>query len=442
MPYKPKISHSTFEELTRARDSRYVREQRVRRIVIIGVIVIVAMVALLIGAFLVQQYVLAPNQAVAVVGGQTITASQLQQRMRYELAEATYNYNQLAQQVQTLQQRNTQSDTNNDFLVQFYTQQLQQIGARIEAGQIGQKALDSLVNDALIRQEAQRRGIAVSPQEVQQEIESSTGYYRATLTPFPTFTPAPSPTPTPITATQLVTPSAPSTVTVTPPPTLGPPIQPTSISDAELDQVKTRGRDFYKALGYPESEFERAYESSLFANRLREEIGKEVPTEAPHYAFRYLRFNGLDSAISGTERLAGNQITFDALISETESITQPVVGNGGALNWTSRSSVEQQFGNEVLAALESTPLSQTSQLITSSLGGFYIVLPTGREVRPLEPSELDSAKQQAYSNWLTNAAADPARVQRLVEPAGLVPSSVRKSIEAFQNSVGSGTQAP
>ncbi len=430
MPYKPKVSQSNISDLVQARDSRYQREQRMRKAVVIGVVVVTALVVLLIAAFVVQEFVINPGRAVATVGGQPITVSQVQSRMRIELAQATFNYSQVVQQIQAAQQQNTEG--SNDFLIQFYQQQLQQIGANINVPQIASAALDSLIEDQLIRQEAQQRGITVSPAEVQEEIERQNGFFRATLTPFPTYTPAPTPTPSPTpTDTTSLTP----TLAITPEtlPTLAPPAQPTSISQADLDQIKRRGREFYVSMGYPESQFEQVYESSLLAQRLQEAIGGEVPTRTMHYQFSYIRFNTVESATQGLQQLTSGAITFDALISQTNAITQPaVVGSGGVRDWRSASAVEQEFGVDVLGALDKAALNQPSPVVTSSLGGAYLLLPTGREIRDRDEGELRTARQQAYNDWLRNAQNDPARVQRLIDPTTIVPAAVRNAIEQFR----------
>lgn len=438
MPYKPKVSQSNISDLVQARDSRYQRERRIRKIVVIGALVVTVLVALLIVAFVIQEYVVNPGRTVATVGGQPITVSQVQSRMRIELAQATFNYSQVIQQIQAAQQQNAEG--SNDFLIQFYQQQLQQIAGGINTAQIANTALDSLIEDQLIRQEAQRRGIVVSPAEVQEEIERQNGFYRATLTPFPTYTPAPTPTPSP---TPTDTAGLTQTADVAPAeaPTLAPPAQPTSISQADLDQIKQRGREFYVSMGYPESQFEQVYESSLLTQRLQEAIGSEVPTRTMHYQFSYIRFNTVESATQGLAELTSGAITFDALISQTNAITQPaVVGSGGVRDWRSATAVEQEFGVDVLAALHTATLNQPSPVVTSSLGGAYLLLPTGREIRDRAQNELRTAQQQAYSDWLRSAQNDPARVQRLIDPVTIVPAALRTEIEQFRRANVSGAR--
>jgi hypothetical protein len=205
---------------TRVQLSRYERESRTRRIVVIGAAVVAALTLALIIAAVVQLRVVEPNRTVASVGGQAITLSDVQKRMKFEQTQVEQRYSQLAQQVSQLRQQG--GDPSQNFLLQFYQQQLQQIGQQASAEGIAQQSLSSMINDQLIRQEAAKRGLAVSADEVQEAIEKNYGYYRVTLTPFPTDTPLPTPTETLVptaTSTNTPTPSPTATSTNTPAPT-------------------------------------------------------------------------------------------------------------------------------------------------------------------------------------------------------------------------------
>ena len=228
---KPEDKASRILNPTRVQLSRYEREARTRRIVVIGAGIVAALTLALIVAAVVQLRVVEPNRAVASVGGESIALADVQKRMKFEQTQVEQRYGQLAQQVTSLQQQG--GDPSQNFLLQFYQQQLQQIGQQASAEGIAQQALTSMINDKLVRQEATKRGITVSTDEVQEAIEKNYGFYRVTLTPFPTDTPLPTPTatleptatsthtPTPLpTATSTNTPAPTATQTSTPIPTL------------------------------------------------------------------------------------------------------------------------------------------------------------------------------------------------------------------------------
>jgi SurA N-terminal domain len=230
---KPEHKPERIINPTRVQLSRYEREARTRRIVVIGAAIVAALTLALIVAAVVQLRVVEPNRTVASVGGQAIALSDVQKRMKFEQVQVQQRYSQLAQQVSTLQQQG--GDPSQNFLLQFYQQQLQQISQQASAEGIAQQALTSMINDKLVRQEAVKRGITVSADEVQESVEKNYGFYRVTLTPFPTDTPLPTPTatleptatsthtPTPLpTSTSTHTPAPTATLTNTPSPTLAP----------------------------------------------------------------------------------------------------------------------------------------------------------------------------------------------------------------------------
>ncbi|HEY3340392.1 MAG TPA: hypothetical protein VGK81_00175, partial [Anaerolineae bacterium] len=412
--------------------------------VVIGSIVVAILVVALIGAFVYQQFVYAPNRAVAVVSGEPISVTQVQSAEKLGFANLQYSYSQLASAVQQLQQSNSQ---DSSFLLQYYQQQLQQVVSQASTDTIARSALQSLVDQKLIRMETSRRGITVTQAEIQHEFQYALGYYSPTLTPFPTYTPfTPEPTLTPtvtatpvatakaITTTQAVTPTA----TQGPLPTATQRVQPTSISIADLEQGQKNGEDYYKNLGLSAADFLRAYETSLLTTKLKDVIAKEVPTMTQHYKFDYVRFNDVATATQYLKLLSTQQITFEAMISQANTITQPVpIGYGGNNDWTSKASVTTQFGDEAVAQLESAALNKPTGVITSQLtGGYFILLPLGREVREMNSSDLSQAQSNAYTDWLSAARADTNKVQNLIDPVSIMPGALRNDITTFQQNYG------
>ncbi len=433
MAKKPILSQRVLEQHTH---TRFERERRTRQFVIIGSIVVTVVVILLIAAAVLQVLVFEPNRVVATVGGQDITVSQLQSRMKLEYADAEYSVSSLANQIQQMQQS---QDANQAFLLQFYQQQLQQMATQVTEDQISTKALDALETELLVGQEAKRRNIAASSDEVAQEMEKSIGYYRVTLTPYPTYTPAPPQptlTPAPLTASLGVTLTTPITsfATATPEPTATPRLQPTSVTNAELDQARQRGEQFYSNLGYPSTQFTHIYEASLLTQKVQAAFGEEVPTQTQHYRYDYVRFNTVETATLYAQMLAEGKITFQELITAANTITQPApIGLGSQQDWMSKISVEGQFGNEVLAALEGGALNAPSAVITSQLtGGYYVLLPLERAIRELDSSDLSQAKSKAYSDWLAASKADLTKVQSKIDPITIVPTDLKKTIANFQ----------
>lgn len=388
-------------------------EAQTRKIVLWGSLITLLLVVLLIGAALLQMFVLEPNRAVASVGGQNITVSQLQKAMRMNLNSSYNQYSNMQNAVVQLQQQ-SQSDQTSGFLLQLYQQQMQQVAAQISNDAVASNSLDTLINDQLIRQEAKKRGITVSADEVQKEMESDFGYYAVPLTPYPTYTPAPA-------------------VNGTPVPTTEPQAQPTSVSQADYQTKYESAVKYFDGVGLGVAGLRDSYEVKLLGQKLQTELGKDVPTTAQHYLFDYLRFDAEADAQKALAQLSSGA-SFSNVISATNAITQPaVIGSGASQEtWMSKFEVGSQYGEDVLPALDAATINKPTGIVTSTLGGFHIFLVKGREVRPLNASELQTQQQKPFTDWITKAQSDTAIVNRIEAPTKFLPAEVKTFIKNFQ----------
>lgn len=389
-----------------------------RKIVVIGSIITGVVTLLLVAAAAVQLLVVEPNKPVATVGGEPISATDLQRRMKLEFSNVTYSLNQLSTQLSQLEAAGGADGSN--FLLQIYQQQFQQVASQVDAAQIAQNAMGSLIADKVIRQEAARRGLTVTRDEALKLQQERLGYFVQTPTPFPTATPEP---PRPgVTATL---------------PTATPRPQPTSISQADYENANQNGEKFFTDLGFPAGEFVRSYEQSVIIQKLQDSFARQVTTTAPHLQFSYIRFNEPATATQALARLTSGAIKFDALVSETNAITLPVsIGAGDAIPWTPESDLVEQYGDATIAALRTAPLNQITGVLTSTQGGYFIFLPTGREVRAYSEADLKSRQEQAYQNWLSAAVVDTDVVKKLIDPATLAPRDLRNNVNALRQQLG------
>ncbi|MCS6774315.1 MAG: SurA N-terminal domain-containing protein [Anaerolineae bacterium] len=534
---RPPTAPKPQDKFTRLQMTRYEREQYARRLVIIGSAATGIITLLLILAAALQLLVFEPQRAVAVVDGTPITVQELQKRMRYVQFQALNRYQQLSNEMQQLRTSGDESSTG--FLMQFYQQQLQRLQNEVTAESVATEALNDLIEERLIQREAERRGIQVTDAEVQESLERDFGFFRKTLTPFPTatpFTPEPTPTgaalaftptaaapptpsgaaltptptalaqptptsaaltltptavaqptptgatptltstapaqPTPTSAALTLTPTAPAqltptgavpaliataqptptsaapastlpaptavvTATPTPFPTPTPRLQPTSITEAEFQQLYQQALEGYSALGFGDADIRALIRASLYRQRVQKAFADETPTRAMHYRFDYVRFNERSNADRAVQRLNNGEITFEALISETNAITQPApIGTGVTLgDWISQRNVTRQYGEPVLTALSSGEVGKPSAVVESN-GSFYVLLLKGREERALSEFDLQDEQRQRFDEWLNRARGDSARVQRLAEPREFIPSDVRTRAQNFLRQVG------
>ena len=136
---------------------------------IIGLAAVAALVVLLIAAGVIMELVVKPSRPVATVDNAKIGLRDYQKRVKFDWFQA---------------------------------------GQVTDPQGTSLKTLDTMVDEQLLRGQAQQRGITVSEDEINETIEKSFGYLRVPPTP------APSPTPDP-----QATPSSEPTVTPAPSPT-------------------------------------------------------------------------------------------------------------------------------------------------------------------------------------------------------------------------------
>ncbi|HBY94317.1 MAG TPA: hypothetical protein DEP84_10210, partial [Chloroflexi bacterium] len=151
--------------LTRKQLSRSEREALQRRRIWIAAAVLLGFVVVVLAGGVVQSQVIAPNQPVARVNGETITTGQYQQRVnfdRWRLRNAITNMQAQAAQVPA-------NDPSAGFLGQLINQQLQQLQSQYSF--VGSQALEDMIAEALIRQKAAELNISVTDDEVTAEIE-------------------------------------------------------------------------------------------------------------------------------------------------------------------------------------------------------------------------------------------------------------------------------
>ena len=196
---------STPRIITKKHLARIERERRQTRLILA---IVIAGVLIAVGLALygyLKENVLQQREPVAEVNGVKITTGQWQERVRFQRAQMINIYNQYA-----FYQQSFGFD---------YSQQMGEVQMMLQQPEIvGQQALDQLRDEILIRQEAQKRGITVSREEIDALFQENLGFF-----------PDGSPTPT-ITPTELAYPTLssqqltvyPPTATASPAPTFTP----------------------------------------------------------------------------------------------------------------------------------------------------------------------------------------------------------------------------
>ena len=382
--------------VTKKHLARAERDRILRRWVLATSAVVAVIVLGLIAYGWAEQKLINPGRAVAEVNGDAISARYL--KARTELAKES-----LLAQASQIQSLISAFGGDATFTTSLQ-QQLEQIASLLkDEASLQRSVLDTLVDETLIRQEANRLGIVVTEEDVTKAIEAAFGFYpngtptplptstpRATFTPAPTLTPTAGPSPT-------VTPTTAPTATPTAGPSPTPQPTPTPYSQdafqADLNEYLTG----LQATNVSEADFRSQYEAQLYRSRLDEAMKAEVTREQEQVHARHILVPDEASAQDILEQVKSGSKTWEELASVL-SLDTSNKDKGGDLGWFGRGAMVRPFEDAVFAAA----VGETVGPVKTDFG-WHVIQVLEREVRTLDDAAFESARQNALPRWLNDA---------------------------------------
>ncbi|MBP7228203.1 MAG: peptidylprolyl isomerase [Longilinea sp.] len=222
--------------------------------------------------------------------------------------------------------------------------------------QMGEMALERWVDDALVRQEAQRRGIKASRSEVDAEIHHLLGYY-------PEGTPTPQP-------------DLPA---------------PTSISKKLFDENWANSlADIQQQTGLTESEVRQIFEGTVLARKLMEALYPDLYGAEEQVHVRHMVFADQQTAQGVADLMLAGSRWEDLAAASLDTDT---AANAGDLGWIGRGVRSSAF-DEVAFSLEIGKVSAPVQ----TEDGWELIQVLARETRPFDDVQL--VRQQRLERWL------------------------------------------
>jgi parvulin-like peptidyl-prolyl isomerase len=381
--------------------ARLQRENQQSRMILYAFITIVVAIMLLIGYGILDAKYLQLQKPVAKVGNIKILVNQFEPRVRMQRQQLLAQYSQYAQYGQL-------------FGMDVQTQ-LTQIEAQLNAPEtIGQSVLDQMINEQLIRLEAEKRGITISDADLVEAKQSSFSYY-------PNGTPTSAPTPT-----DVVMPAIPAeafdlvTVTPTPGATATPEFTPTATSapqaTATVDPAATpmptataytqdgfeskfnESKDAFLKLGLKEKDYLAFFDLQILQTKVQDAITADVPQTAKQVWARHILVPDEATALSIIEKL-NNGEDFAALAQEFSQDTGSAV-NGGDLGWFGTGAMVPEFETAAFALENSGDYTRAP---VKSDFGYHIIQLIAQQERPLTADQYATAKSKVFSDWLTAA---------------------------------------
>jgi peptidyl-prolyl cis-trans isomerase D len=368
--------------------ARLERERRQSRIILYTFLGILVAVLLLLGYGFLDIKYFQLQKPVAKVGDVEILAKEFEARVKMQRQQLLGQYNQYAQYGQ--------------LFGMDVQQQLDQIKAQLDAPEtVGQSVLDQMINEQLVRLEAKKRGITVSEAEINEKIQGEFGYY-----PNGTPTPAATPTQNPLLELPPITPSPTTVPTATATPEVtATPEQPTAIPSPMptatpytlegFQKAYKEANDSFTKLGFDYDVFHTFYENQLLRSKLQEVISADAKPTEEQVRARHILVADEALAKELIKRLQNGE-NFAALAMEYSSDTGSA-SKGGDLGWFGKDAMVAEF--EAAAYALEKPGDFTTTPVKSQFGYHIIQLID----RPYSPEQIEAAKDQAFSDWLTKA---------------------------------------
>ncbi|MBI5829322.1 MAG: peptidylprolyl isomerase [Chloroflexi bacterium] len=401
--------------------ARAERDAMLQRWLITGAAAIALLVLGILGYGALDLTVLQPRKPVAKVGAVQITIADFQKAVKYERVQLINQYTRLSQIIQIFG-----SDQNT---AAYYQQQLAQVESQLaDTNAMGRQILTNIINDELVRQEAAKRGLTVSADDVDKAMQEAFGFYaNGTPTPEPTATEGPTSPPTATTAPTLrptfppnftptasattapsETPAPTETTGPTETPTAGPsPTPPPTATPYTLEGYQKAFASFLERMksqtGMTETDLRRLLETDLLRKKLLEIITADVPTATPEAHARHILVADEATAKDVISQLK-NGADF-AQLAARYSTDASNKDTGGDLGTFAPGRMVPEFDDVAFQAavgLYPDPVKTTF--------GYHVIEILSRQSRLLTAAELEQNKSDAFTQWLSDQRADPALV--------------------------------
>ena len=382
------------------------KEERQKKIIIYGTAAILVIVLGLVAYGVLDQQVFTPNQPVVELEDRKVSTSEFKERVRYQRLQLINQAYQLAQLQQSL--------GSDPQMAAYFQQQLLNLMQQLQQPVlIGQQVVQSVSDELILLEEAEKRDISLSDQELDKEMEGLFGYYpEGTPTPLPTFEIIPTST---LTAQQmtLVPPTATPegeagtggeepqatstprfTPTTNPDPTATPLLKPTEYTEELYQQRYQETIDSLKnEADLSEETFRDMVRAFLIREKVKEQVTEDVKRREEQVWARHILVDEKETAEEVLEKLEEGE-DFAALAAEysTDSSNKD---RGGNLGWFSRDAMVGPFA-ETAFTLD---IGEISEPVETDFG-WHIIQVLGHEERPLSENAYQQKVDQAFNTWL------------------------------------------
>ncbi|MCH7589091.1 MAG: peptidylprolyl isomerase [Chloroflexi bacterium] len=369
------VKRSSAPEGNRKHRARAQRERIQRNWILGGVATIVIAVAGLLLYGVVGIFI----TPVATVNGENISTKDFRGRVRL-----------------------SQAETVNQAI---FRQQLELIPVLLsDVEGTGQRVLNQMIDDVLIRQEVELRGGTVTDAEIDKAMAEAFGFFPdGTPTSFPTFTPDPT-----ITALASITPTITEGPSPTPQPSQTPGPSPTVtatattrptateyVEEAYLANLEITIEGLQNQFDITRKDFRNQFVSQLYRRKLLEFFEAEETRATRHIQARHILVEDEDLSNQVLEMLNEGSKWEDLALEF--SIDESNKARGGDLGWIPRGLMVPEFEEAVFTGVVGEILGPVETEF-----GFHLIEILGQEDRDLDEYSFQLAVQTTFNTWLIN----------------------------------------
>jgi len=348
---------NTLKTPTRRQVARRAKEEKLNRILVWSAIGVVAVVLLVIGYGVITELVIKARKPVARVDGVAITTQQFQQRLYYQRLM-------MRQQLYDYQNYLTQIDTTDETMQSFF-QQVQSMATNLQnqlsassASVLGKQVLDYMLEEEVVRKEAQTRNLTVSQDDLTLAIEQVVGYDRA----------------------------AAETVTDT-----------TKIESFE-ERYENLKENYLKPSRFSEQDFRTMVETSLLREQLVGIIGADIPQTSDQVDPIIFAVDSDETGMGLRERIENGEDPTGLIVEVNNDESEQTAGY--ALGWVPAGYLGGQLGAEIEQVIFNTPVGKAAEPTLGSDGFYYVIYINGHEERPVDAATMQQMREDQYNSWL------------------------------------------
>jgi parvulin-like peptidyl-prolyl isomerase len=360
------------------RVGRVEREQRLNRIITISTIGVLVVIVIVVLVGVIQETFITPNVTIATVMDEEINVEDFQARVRMQRALL----------ISEFQNYSNYLDPTDPSAQQQYLSILSQYESQLDPAYLGQVILNQMIDDILVKQEAQSRGIEVTEEETAEMLNTVFGYFPDG---YPTFTPAP-------TAEASEGEEAVEVPAIP---------QPTSITEEEYNQALDEYFDSFGEFGVTEEVLISIFEASLYRDKLSEELAEGISNEADQVSARHILVEELETVESIFERLENGEAWEDLALEL--SIDTSNSANGGDLGWFTEGTMVQEFNDAAFSGEVGTIVGPVETQF-----GFHLIDIVGHESRPVSAEDFQYRVNLALTDLISQIKGPAETAGRIV----------------------------